>query len=111
MDNRAMVDRWRELDQQMAALKREQDALVALLVKGKPSGTELEGHTGRVRIRDRAVLQPTELESRLSPALWRRITKRVPVADLYRAEIRRGKLPQDIIDASSTRSKAWLEAL
>ncbi len=111
MDRKAMVDQWRELDRQMSELARQKDALTAELVKDNPAGTELQGNTGRVRVRDRAVLVPAKLEAKLSPALWRRITRRVPVAALYKAELERGKLSQDVMDAASTRSKAWLESI
>lgn len=108
MDQKTLVDQWVELETQISQLKRLQDAIVSALPKS-PSGTELEGHTARVRVRDRAVLRPELLEAKLSATLWRRITKRVPVADLYRAEVKRGKLTQELLDQCSIRSKSWLE--
>jgi hypothetical protein len=110
MDELDLVDRWVELDQQIKKLVREQEAVAKALGSQTP-GTELEGRSKRLRVKDRAVLKPELLEQRLTPSLWRKITKRVPVADLLKAEIRRGKIDQDTVNECSTRSKVWFEAI
>lgn len=110
MDRRKVVDQWAELDTEIKKLSRQRDALAKQLT-GYPSGTELDGYEHRVRVRDRAVLQAEKLRERLSVAMWTRITKRVPVADLYKAEVRRGKLSQDLFKECSTRSEQWLETI
>jgi hypothetical protein len=110
MDQQELVDQWVALDEQIKALTRTKEALEKALGDHKP-GTELEGHTKRVRVQARSVLKPDQLEQRLAPGLWRRITKRVPVADLLKAEIKRGKISQDIVDECSVNSKTWFKTI
>lgn len=110
MDERQLVDLWSDLDKQIKELVRQKEAVEKALGPQK-AGTELQGHTKRIRVRDRAVLKPEELEQRVTPHLWRRITKRIPVADLLKAEIRRGKIDQQTVNECSGRSKIWFETI
>lgn len=109
MNQAELVDQWVDLDQQIKALTRQQKAIEECL-GAQQAGTTLVGVNKRVLVRDRAVLKPDQLEDKVSPAVWRRITKRVPVAGLLKAEVLRGKIDQDTVDACSGRSKVWFEA-
>jgi|ERR1044072_3374797 hypothetical protein len=109
MDTKQAVDDYAVKSQQLAELKREVDALDARLNAVSKVGDELQGHKYRIRRVDRAVLDPTLLEQAIPATLWRRITKRVPVADLYKAEIVRGKLTNDTMQACQGRSKSWFK--
>lgn len=105
-----LVDQWVELDKQIKDLTRQQQAVEAAL-GGHPVGTELQGHNSRVLVCDRSVLDPTALEKVLKPAIWRRITKRVPVAVLLKAEVKRGNIEQSVVDKCTGRSKTWFKAI
>jgi hypothetical protein len=103
------VDEWVRLKRAADRAAERLDAATADLLPTLAVGQELEGRTAKIIKRDRAVLQPGVLVTHVSDALWRRITERKPVADLYRAEVKRGRLEQSTLDKSSTRSRPWLE--
>lgn len=110
MDQQNLVDLWIDLDEQMTKLKREIDRVEAELGQ-PPAGTEIKGSVKSIRVQDRAVLKPDKLEQRLTPALWRSVTKRVPVADLLKAAIKRGKIDQQTVNDCSDRSNTWFKAI
>jgi hypothetical protein len=111
MNRQDLVDQVAEAQKAVKAAEDYRDALVSQLGPNIKPGDVLEGKTHRIRVRDRAVLVAERLQERVSKALWLRITVRKPVADLYRAEIKRGRLSQEDIDASSKRSRMWVEVL
>jgi hypothetical protein len=110
MDQKDLVDHWIHLDKQIKELTRQQAAVEEALGK-HPSGTELSGHAGKIRVQDRAVLKDDMLKAKISDHLWRRITKRVVVADLLKTEVKRGKIDQNLINASTVRSKSWFKTI
>lgn len=110
MDAQELVDQWATLDKQIKELIRQKEAVERQLGTQTP-GSELQGITKRIRVRDRAVLKPDQLEQRLTPHMWRKVTKRVPVADLLKAEVIRGNIDQDTVNECSGRSKYWFETI
>lgn len=105
----ATIDEWIKAKRAADKATERLEALSAALMPDLPFREAQKGRTGSVIKLDRAVLQPGVLVTHVSDALWRRITERKPVADLYKAEIRRGRLTQSTLDESSIRSKPWLE--
>lgn len=105
-----LVDRWVDLDKQIKDLIKQKEAIMKAIGPQAP-GTELQGRTRKIRVRDRAVLKGDRLELRVTPAMWRRITKRVPVADLLKAEVKRGKIDPDTVTECQDRSEAWFETI
>lgn len=106
-----LQDEWIAAYRAAERAKEKLAAIEAQLLPTMVVGQELQGKTAKVRKRDRGVLKPERLHTAVSNALWTSITERKPVADLYRAAIRRGRLTQDILDQASDRSKPWLELL
>jgi len=109
MDRQEMIERTAELFRLRKEIEKELEGYVLVLTAGKTSGTMLETDNVKLRVCSRNDLIPTELEKRVSISMWTSITKRIPVAALVKAAIERGKLSQDIIDASSKETRRWLE--
>jgi hypothetical protein len=108
---RELVDQYVDLVRERDRLQELIDGLDGHLLKSHKPGTELDGTTRKLRVRDRSVLKADRLQALISKAMWLRITVRKPSADLYKAEIRRGKLDQAVIDQASDRSKPWIEVV
>jgi hypothetical protein len=106
-----LVDQYVELVQERDRLQELIDGLDSLMLRSHKPGDVLAGTTRKLRIRDRAVLKADKLQKLVSKAMWLRITVRKPSADLYKAEIKRGKLNQSVIDEASDRSAQWIEVL
>jgi hypothetical protein len=94
----------RDLDVAQAKL----DALTAQLPDA-PVGTILTGDTGKLRVCGSSRIDPDLLKQRVSASMWTSITERRPVAVLYHAAVRRGKLDQSIIDECTKPTKKWFE--
>lgn len=111
MDVKTLVDQFAEASRIADDAKRRVERLQVELDSHIKVGAELEGHKYRIRKRDRRVLRPERLQQAIPVSMWRRITKRVPVAALYKAEIERGRLTEQQLDDCSDRSRTWLEVL
>jgi hypothetical protein len=106
-----LVNEWIAAYRATERAQEKLNALTAQLLPTMAVGDTLDGKTAKVRKRDRAVLQPKDLQAAISTSLWTKITERKPVAAYYNEAIKRGQLTQEIMDGCSTRSKAWLELL
>lgn len=104
------IDRWHELQDEIKRLQAEQAAIADKLMENMSVGEVQVSVSGKkVRKCDRGVLDADMLKENITPALWTRITKRVPVAALYKAEIERGKLSKATMDNCTNRSTSWIE--
>lgn len=106
-----LVDQFVAADRAYQAAKEHRDALQELLEARMAVGAELPGTDRKVRRRDRRVLVAARLKAKVSNSMWTAITERKPVAALYNAMIVRGKLPAELLDECSTRSKTWIEVI
>lgn len=106
-----LADEWIMAYRAVERAQEKLDRITAQLLPVMAVGQELDGSKGKVRKRDRAVLQAAQLQSSISSSQWTMLTERKPVAAYYNAAIKRGKLDQKLFDACCTRSKPWLELL
>lgn len=104
-----MIDRAAQLLKLRKEVEAELEGLTASLTVGRKRGDMLQTSNNKLRVCSRDQLIPSLLEEAVSPAMWRRITERKPVAALYKAEQQRGKLDPAIIVASSEEVRKWLE--
>lgn len=104
-----LADEWLKAKR---AVERAEAKLRAIEAQfpAKPVGTILEGETGKVRYCGRCMLIPDLLKVRVSASMWTSITERKPVAVLYHAAVRRGRLEQSVLDECSKPTKQWFEA-
>lgn len=104
------IEEWHELQFEMDAIKKRLEHVSTMLMLKMDVGDVLTAANGeKVRKCDRGIIDPEALKQSISPSLWTSITKRVPVAALYKAQIEKGKLSQSTIDAATKRTKPWLE--
>lgn len=109
MTRQDMIERTAELLRLRKAIEKELEGYTLVLTAGKQRGDTLETENVKLRVCSRSELIPAELEKHVSTSMWTNITKRVPVAALVKAAVERGKLQQEIIDASSKETRRWLE--
>jgi hypothetical protein len=106
-----LADDWIAAYRDYERAKERLDAVTSQILPTMAVGDVLAGSTGKVCKRDRAVLKPERLQLAVSTSLWTSITERKPVATLYKAAVRRGRLSEvDLVNASD-RSKPWLELM
>lgn len=104
------IDQWTALQDQIDQLKAQQAVIASKLMENMDVGDTWQSKTGNtIRKCDRGNLVPDRLREAVTPQMWVKITERKPVAVLYRAKVKEGKLDQSILDAATERTKPWLE--
>jgi len=111
MDIKDLVDQYVAADAAYRAAREHRESLRRLIEPHLQVGQELAGTDRKIRRRDRRVLVPAKLKAKVSNSMWTSITERKPVAVLYNAAIKRGKLDAALLDECSTRSETWLEVI
>lgn len=108
MDRDKAIAEWVRLKRERDAIEERMEELEAVLIPLVAVGDTLTAETGEVIVkRDRGVLDPAKLETKVTVGIWRSITKRTPVAALIKAQVVRGKLAQNLVDGCYNRSKPW----
>jgi hypothetical protein len=103
------IREWYKLKQELDATQERMEELAAFLLPLVEVGGVLQARTGETLVkRDRALLDPDKLEAAVPVAMWRQITKRVPVAAHIKSMIKRGKLDSKLVDSCHGRTKPWL---
>lgn len=104
------IDQWTALQDQIDQLKAQQAVIASKLMENMDVGDTWQSKAGNtIRKCDRGNLVPDRLREAVTPQMWVKITERKPVAVLYRAKVKEGKLDQSILDAATERTKPWLE--
>lgn len=104
-----VADEWLAAKRDVELAQARLDAIEARFPE-MSVGDVLEGSTGKVRKCGRSMLVSDLLKAKVSPSMWTSITERKPVAVLYHAAVRRGKLDQSTLDECSKPTKTWFEA-
>jgi len=108
MDRDKAIAEWVRLKRERDAIEERMKELEDQLMPMVDVGETLTAKTGEVIVkRDRGVLDPARLEASVSVGIWRSITRRTPVAALIKAQVIKGKLSQNLVDACYNRSKPW----
>jgi hypothetical protein len=103
------IREWHKLKQELEATQERMQELEAYLLPLVSVGDTLKARTGETLVkRDRALLNPDKLEAAIPVAMWRRVTKRVPVAAHIESMIKLGKLDRKLVDSCKGRTKPWL---
>lgn len=104
------IDQWTELQDQIDALKARQTVIAEKLMENMSVGEVWQSKAGnKIRKCDRGNLIPDKLREAVTPQMWVKITERKPVAVLYKAKVKEGKLNQSVLDGATERTKPWLE--
>lgn len=104
----SVVDEWLKAKHELSAVEAKLKAIEAQLPV-MSVGDVLEGETGKIRLKDRAQLNADRLYESISLQMWTRVTKRVPVSALIKAEIIRGKIDEKAVSKCYDRTKPWIE--
>jgi hypothetical protein len=108
MDDK-LIDAWNDLQTQIDVLTAERDSIAEKILPNMQVGDTIASAKGnKIRKCDRGQVVPDLLKAKVSPAMWRKITQAVPVAALYKAELKRGTLAEEVMDACTKRTKPWL---
>ncbi len=109
MDVQAQVDQYLALDKQIAELEKQKKEIAKNLLSVSQIGDVLEGSSGKVRVQQQNILDDSVLREKISASMWTRISVRKSVAALLSAEVKRGKISEDIVNASRKPGASFLK--
>ncbi len=104
-----LVDEYLTLAAQISELTARQKKIGEELLANATVGETLKGTSGKLRVQQNNNVDDAVLSSKLTPAMWRHVSARKSVAALLLAEIKRGKIPAEVVESSRMPGKLYLK--
>ncbi len=103
------AEQWLNLQNQIDELKKQQEIIGREILSVSNPGDKFETPLGKLNVQQNNTLDDASLRSKISSPLYTRISVRKISAALLAAEIKRGKIPVEDVEASKKPGKPYLK--